>query len=207
MVFEAKTINLVEDADSRSRASYRIYGELYKVSRLTSLKTSLTNILKQFSYLATPIVFNMAESKLHNTYAITGIPVKNVETKTKDIPYAPGTPIRREINELFPSEDPLTRKQWTLFILGLEKFKKMPVDERESYFQVAGIHGYPQTSWDGAPDPPKDPDWNPPKSKPWGANPYGGYCHHNTIAFPTWHRPYMLLYEVGHPHYEGPFIC
>ncbi|KAI8674654.1 Tyrosinase [Fusarium keratoplasticum] len=137
----------------------------------------------------------MAESKLHNTYAITGIPVKNVETKTKDIPYAPGTPIRREINELFPSEDPLTRKQWTLFILGLEKFKKMPVDERESYFQVAGIHGYPQTSWDGAPDPPKDPDWNPPKSKPWGANPYGGYCHHNTIAFPTWHRPYMLLYE------------
>ncbi|RSL78216.1 hypothetical protein CEP51_008394 [Fusarium floridanum] len=137
----------------------------------------------------------MADSKLPKTLAITGIPVENVETKTKDIPYAPGTPIRREINELFPSEDPLIRKQWTLFILGLEKFKKMPVDERESYFQVAGIHGYPETSWDGAPDPPKDPVWDPPDSRPDGANPYGGYCHHNTIAFPTWHRPYMLLYE------------
>ncbi|RSL59298.1 hypothetical protein CEP53_005857 [Fusarium sp. AF-6] len=137
----------------------------------------------------------MAESKLPKTLAITGIPVENVETKTKDIPYTPGTPIRREINELFPSEDPLIRKQWTLFILGLEKFKKMPVDERESYFQVAGIHGYPETSWDGAPDPPKDPVWDPPDSRPDGANPYGGYRHHNTIAFPTWHRPYMLLYE------------
>ncbi|KAJ4319923.1 hypothetical protein N0V84_006106 [Fusarium piperis] len=137
----------------------------------------------------------MAESKLPKAYAITGIPVENVETKTKDIPYAPGMPVRREINELFPSEDPLTRKQWTLFILGLEKFKNMCVDERLSYFQVAGIHGYPETSWDGAPDPPKDPVWDPPESKPDGANPYGGYCHHNTIAFPTWHRPYMLLYE------------
>ncbi|KAL2690149.1 hypothetical protein Neosp_004217 [[Neocosmospora] mangrovei] len=137
----------------------------------------------------------MAEPKVLETYPITGIPVQNVETKTKHIPYAPGTPIRREINELFPSEDPTIRKQWTLFILGLEKFKKLPVNERESYFQVAGIHGYPETSWDGAPDPPKDPVWDPPESQPDGANPYGGYCHHNTIAFPTWHRPYMLLYE------------
>ncbi|KAM6534644.1 hypothetical protein FALCPG4_004271 [Fusarium falciforme] len=137
----------------------------------------------------------MAESKLPKTYAITGIPVDNVKVKTKKIPYAPGTPIRREINSLWPSEDPLTKKQWTLFILGLEKFKNMSVDERLSYFQVAGIHGYPETSWDGAPDPPKDPVWDPPESQPDGANPYGGYCHHNTIAFPTWHRPYMLLYE------------
>jgi tyrosinase len=24
-----------------------------------------------------------------------------------------------------------------------------------------------------------------------------GYCNHNLVTFPTWHRPYMLLYEVS----------
>ncbi|KAM0421046.1 hypothetical protein ACHAPT_011117 [Fusarium lateritium] len=138
----------------------------------------------------------MAESELPKTYAITGIPISSdVQFKTQNIPYAPGMPARREISTLFPSDDPATRKQWTLFILALEKFKNMPINDRLSYFQVAGIHGYPETSWDGAPDPPKDPVWDPPESQPDGANPYGGYCHHNSIAFPTWHRPYMLLYE------------
>lgn len=23
-----------------------------------------------------------------------------------------------------------------------------------------------------------------------------GYCTHNSILFPTWHRPYLVLYEV-----------
>ncbi|KAK7403443.1 hypothetical protein QQX98_010809 [Neonectria punicea] len=157
----------------------------------------------------------MTESQLPKTYAITGIPVENVETKTKDIPYAPSTPIRREINELFPSEDPLIRKQWTLFILGLEKFKNMPVDKRLSYFQVAGIHGYPETSWDGAPDPPKDPkliwenmkrviedDWKlvGEQKKEWMAAA-------NSWRLPYWDWAQRQTYEGYENSFSLPYAC
>ncbi|KAH8660069.1 common central domain of tyrosinase-domain-containing protein [Xylariales sp. PMI_506] len=125
------------------------------------------------------------------TYGISGVPPPpDAKFKTKTIPYAPGMPFRLEISKLFPSDDPLIRKQWTLFVLGLEQFKSMPVNETLSYFQIAGIHGYPETPWDGADPPPQDPTDPGP-----GQDPFGGYCHHNSISFPTWHRPYMLLYE------------
>ena len=133
------------------------------------------------------------------TFGITGIPIAQelVKVMTKTIPYAPGTPLRREISEFASPSDPLTQKQWTLFVLALEKFQNMPVDQKLSYFQVAGIHGFPETPWDLASAPKQDP--KPPPGQvtlPPGWQPYGGYCHHNTIAFPTWHRPYMLLFEV-----------
>jgi hypothetical protein len=41
-----------------------------------------------------------------------------------------------------------------------------------------GIHGLPLKSWDES--DPKD----------------GGYCTHGVPLFATWHRPYLLLYEV-----------
>lgn len=53
-------------------------------------------------------------------------------------------------------------------------------------------HGYPEGSWDGAPAPRPDP--TDPKK---GDQPYGGYCNHNGLNFPTWHRPYMALFEVS----------
>ncbi|KAF5587251.1 tyrosinase precursor [Fusarium pseudocircinatum] len=78
-------------------------------------------------------------------------------------------------------------------VLALNRFKEVKVDKRLSYFQVAGIHAYPLQPWDGAAPPNKDPE--DPKKLPPGANPFGGYCEHNTITFATWHRPYMLLFE------------
>ncbi|KAI3577567.1 common central domain of tyrosinase-domain-containing protein [Fusarium oxysporum f. sp. albedinis] len=75
----------------------------------------------------------------------------------------------------------------------MNRFKAPGVEKKLSYFQVAGIHAYPLQPWDGAEPPPKDPE--DPEKLPPGANPYGGYCQHNTITFPTWHRPYMLLFE------------
>ena len=63
-----------------------------------------------------------------------------------------------------------------------------------SYFQIAGtmhpaattqlltfkgIHGYPQTPWDGVD----------------GAGSFG-YCMHSCVLFPSWHRPFVALYEV-----------
>jgi tyrosinase len=56
-----------------------------------------------------------------------------------------------------------------------------------SFFGVGGIHGLPYQPWDGANgDPPFDPS-----SGQWG-----GYCEHGSVLFPTWHRPYVMLYEV-----------
>ncbi|CEF87237.1 hypothetical protein FGSG_04869 [Fusarium graminearum PH-1] len=127
------------------------------------------------------------------TYGIKGLPrPKDAVTRHPDggIPYIENLPVRYEISVLASSTDPLLRKQWTLFVLALEKFKMKPVSEKLSYFQVAGIHGYPEGAWDNAP-PPKQDLKNPKK----GDQPYGGYCNHNGLNFPTWHRPYMALFE------------
>lgn len=133
------------------------------------------------------------------TFPITGIPkAKNAvwNKRTDTIPYVENIPVRREITEWFGAvEDPSSengpelKRQWTLFILGLEAFEKMPICDQLSYFRVAGIHGYPLQPWDHAPKP-------VPSGDKAGSKQENGYCHHNTVAFPTWHRPYMMLFEV-----------
>ena len=55
----------------------------------------------------------------------------------------------------------------------------------KSFFSVGGIHGLPYQTWDDARgDPDPEPDQ------------WLGYCTHGSVLFPTWHRPYVLLYEV-----------
>jgi tyrosinase len=50
---------------------------------------------------------------------------------------------------------------------------------------VIGIHGLPLVPWDEQTEPQSS-----------GV----GYCTHASVLFPTWHRPYMLLYEVSGPY-------
>ncbi|KAI6760465.1 hypothetical protein HG530_009325 [Fusarium avenaceum] len=127
------------------------------------------------------------------TYGIRGLPRPSDATRHPgQIPYVPNLPVRKEISSLADSTDPGERKQWTLFILALERFKHMSVDDKLSYFQIAGIHGYPEVVWDGAPQPKTAPNI---ETKRLGDQPFGGYCNHNSLTFPTWHRPYMLLFE------------
>jgi tyrosinase len=52
--------------------------------------------------------------------------------------------------------------------------------EPTSYYQIAGIHGQPILPWN---DATRDKDVT-------------GYCTHSSVLFPTWHRAYMLLFEV-----------
>ena len=52
-------------------------------------------------------------------------------------------------------------------------------NDRESFFQISGIHARPYIPWDGVGVPEK-----------------GEFCVHRSVLFPTWHRPYMMLYEV-----------
>ncbi|KAM7191683.1 Di-copper centre-containing protein [Rhypophila sp. PSN 637] len=60
----------------------------------------------------------------------------------------------------------------SLFIRALIRWYKRPYTDRLSYFQIAGIHGWP-----------------------YGGDNHFIYCNRNLLTFPTWHRPYMALFE------------
>lgn len=111
-------------------------------------------------------------------YPISGIPVNSADPSQ----LGPETqvPIRHEIDSW--SKDPANEKQVKLFVLALDRFQKIDPKERDSYFQIAGIHGQPNVPWDEPID----------KKNTEGR----GYCTHNNILFPIWHRPYLALYEV-----------
>ena len=61
-------------------------------------------------------------------------------------------------------------------------------DQLLSHFQIGGIHGLPYVSWGGSGG---DEGSNPDDPAQWR-----GYCTHGMVTFPTWHRPYVALYEV-----------
>lgn len=72
------------------------------------------------------------------TYGIKGLPrPEGLTDKTVNIPYVPNMPVRYNIATLATNH--ALRKQWTLFVLALERFKNIPVAEKLSYFRVAGI--------------------------------------------------------------------
>ncbi|KAF9732976.1 hypothetical protein PMIN03_009918 [Paraphaeosphaeria minitans] len=73
--------------------------------------------------------------------------------------------------------------QWNVFLLGLQRFQAIDQDDKLSYFQIAGIHGRPFVPWDGV----KGDDYY------WSR--YSGYCTHDSNIFPTWHRPFLALFE------------
>lgn len=126
---------------------------------------------KLFCNIFVPVVF---PTMSYQYYPITGI---------KDGWGANGAvPVRRELTEWTESKDPKDRSQLILFILALKRFQAVPPDSRDSYFQIAGIHGMPYTNWD---EPSLTLDEAGRK----------GYCVHANALFPPWHRPYLLLYE------------
>jgi hypothetical protein len=91
-------------------------------------------------------------------------------------------PFRHEINSFATSGAP-----YDLFILALRQLQSTNQSSPLSFFQIAGIHGYPQLPWDGVQGNPFQP---------------AGYCMHFCPAFSTWHRPYMALYEVVAPSFK-----
>ncbi|KAK7900944.1 hypothetical protein LTR67_003229 [Exophiala xenobiotica] len=83
-------------------------------------------------------------------------------------------PLRYEIHDFAISGPP-----FDLLILSMMAFQAANQSEPLSYFQISGIHGLPRSPWDGVP----------------GTGPNSGYCMHNAVPFPVWHRPYMALFE------------
>ncbi|KIY68544.1 Di-copper centre-containing protein [Cylindrobasidium torrendii FP15055 ss-10] len=81
---------------------------------------------------------------------------------------------------------PENNKQFSLYILALERIMDKGQDEVESFFAVGGIHGLPYKAWNGSGEEVKGSK----ESVPWR-----GYCSHGTVLFPTFHRPYVFLFE------------
>lgn len=72
--------------------------------------------------------------------------------------------------------------QWTLFVLALQRFQRMNQNDRMSYYQIAGIHGVPRQNWDNV-------------GQCSSCRGTDGYCTHDSILFPAWHRAYLALFE------------
>ena len=89
-----------------------------------------------------------------------------------------GTHPRYEIRQL-----ELTKpNQWTLFILAMQQFQAEAQTSATSYYQIAGIHGVPRQNYDNV-------------GQCAACSGTDGYCTHDSILFPSWHRAYMALFE------------
>ncbi|KXT13907.1 hypothetical protein AC579_2638 [Pseudocercospora musae] len=84
---------------------------------------------------------------------------------------------RLEISDLANRPD-----EWSLYIRTMAKWQDAAQSDTTSYFGISSIHGVPRTSWDGV----------EPCDTCGSAD---GYCTHNSVLFPAWHRAYMALYE------------
>ncbi|TFY82262.1 hypothetical protein EWM64_g1750 [Hericium alpestre] len=87
-------------------------------------------------------------------------------------------PNRLEINDFVKVED-----QWSLYVQALHAISTISQSDLTSFFQIGGIHGLPYVPWDGSGE------------QPVSTQGWEGYCTHGSVLFPTWHRPYMMLYE------------
>ncbi|KAJ7495027.1 tyrosinase [Mycena latifolia] len=97
-------------------------------------------------------------------------------------PQGAAAPNRVEIHDFVKIQD-----QFSLYIQALhwaaEHIYGQEQPDVDSFFSIAGIHGLPYQIWDASGQQPVDPEaWE-------------GYCTHGNVLFPTWHRPYMLLFE------------
>ena len=134
------------------------------------------------------IVIAICLLSLADALAITG-PQGGVNTATGQ------RPCRQEFST-FKNSGPA----FDLYILSLQRFQQQNQSALLSYYQVAGevpplvsytwlltnyqgIHGRPFIAWDNV-----------------QGSFQAGYCTHSSILFPSWHRPYMALFEVDfHP--------
>jgi tyrosinase len=88
-------------------------------------------------------------------------------------------PPRLEIHDLIKDS-----RQFSLYVQALAALQADPESDVVSHYQMAGIHGLPYVEWDGSGGP-----------QPVPGSGWSGYCTHGSVLFPTWHRPYVALYE------------
>ncbi len=67
------------------------------------------------------------------------------------------------------------------FLRALKRVQELPPDNPDSFWVIAGYHGMPFVN---------NQFRLPPDSVTWG-----GWCQHENVLFPTWHRAYCLRME------------
>lgn len=72
--------------------------------------------------------------------------------------------------------------QFTLLILAMQQFQAQAATDSTSYYQISGIHGVPRQDYNGVGQ----------CSTCSGSD---GYCTHDSVLFPAWHRAYLALFE------------
>ncbi|EME47152.1 hypothetical protein DOTSEDRAFT_69194 [Dothistroma septosporum NZE10] len=85
---------------------------------------------------------------------------------------------RLEVSDMFANRP----DQWSLLILALQKFQSGSTSNVTSYYAISSIHGVPREEWDGV-------------AQCDTCNGADGYCTHDSVLFPPWHRAYTALYE------------
>ena len=89
--------------------------------------------------------------------------------------------IRRSLRELQQKYDDLTdRSSLEKLVRAFVSIQALTPDNPKSFERIGGYHGLPFVS-----PPPGTP------ANEW----YGGYCWHETVLFPTWHRTYIFELE------------
>lgn len=84
---------------------------------------------------------------------------------------------RLEINDL--SSRPV---MWSLYIRAMARWKEVPATDPTGYYGVSTVHGVPRENYNGVEQ----------CDSCQGAD---GYCTHDSVLFPAWHRAYLALYE------------
>nr|POF16546.1 tyrosinase [Quercus suber] len=145
------------------------------------MKFSLTSLLAATTLLTTPV---FSHSDPFDGISFAPEAHEQLEKRASTIAIQGANGIgdnqlhtRLEINTLATRPN-----QWALFILTMQKFHAASQSNTTGYYQIAGIHGVPRQSWDGVGQCSTCGDAD-------------GYCTHDSVLFPAWHRVYLALFE------------
>ena len=97
---------------------------------------------------------------------------------------------RRNVNDIM--NNPVYVRQRDLLTLSLKAILEMNASDPLSFHMIASIHGAGAHPYRGAENN-TSPFNNSTAAK--NGDRWMGYCEHNDVLFPTWHRPYVLLLE------------
>ncbi|KAJ7288750.1 tyrosinase [Mycena rebaudengoi] len=106
-----------------------------------------------------------------SNYIVTG-------AKGGSPPQGAAAPNRIEIHNFVKIED-----QFSLYIQALQHIYGQNQQDVDAFFSISGIHGLPYQPWDNS------------GQKPVDRQGWEGYCTHGNVLFPTFHRPYVSLFE------------
>lgn len=146
------------------------------LSFVTKMLVSATALLLSISVLSTSYLVN-AENDHANDEVRVLKPRQTSSTPVTGVTSG-GIHPRLEVRQLYNTQP----AQWNLFLLAMQRFKSQDQGSQSSFYQIAGIHGVPNVPYDGVTQNPNTQ----------GAV---GYCTHDSVLFPPWHRAYIALFE------------